>query len=439
MIRKVPNDVRGKLKLPFFYSLLIQFFYFMAKLFGFWDYPTKMYQENMSLLFAANWIYKNSNPVIKPEKKSGLNNYFKNELDKPFNLFPEKLKKEKSLTLSFVGDLMNPPATEQSKDILYENTHDLIFDADICCANLESTLTKTRIKPTIITTRGELKINISEKDYNAIKGHNNKKYSIFHLANNHILDCGWEGVETTVNTITKDNIKYFGLNLSEEDQKKSLIFNKNGFNIGFVGATYSLNHRKFPSGKEYLINYIPFHSKVKVLDISLLLTQIDYLKKQNCDFIIVSLHWGIEFEFFPNKKQLDITHELAEYGADLIISHHAHVIQPYEIYNSKRDPLRKIPIFYGLGNLISHFSSPHCALSLITNFKLSKTINNTYVDVFDIIPVFQLDSQDPETHFIKLEKLKEWHNKKLDDNELEEYVSKVSFYADLAIGERWKG
>ena len=439
MIRKVPNDVRGKLKLPFFYSLLIQFFYFMAKLFGFWDYPTKMYQENMSLLFAANWIYKNSNPVIKPEKKSGLNNYFKNEFDKPFNLFPEKLKKEKSLTLSFVGDLMNPPATEQSKDILYENTHDLIFDADICCANLESTLTKTRIKPTIITTRGELKINISEKDYNAIKGHNNKKYSIFHLANNHILDCGWEGVETTVNTITKDNIKYFGLNLSEEDQKKSLIFNKNGFNIGFVGATYSLNHRKFPSGKEYLINYIPFHSKVKVLDISLLLTQIDYLKKQNCDFIIVSLHWGIEFEFFPNKKQLDITHELAEYGADLIISHHAHVIQPYEIYNSKRDPLRKIPIFYGLGNLISHFSSPHCALSLITNFKLSKTINNTYVDVFDIIPVFQLDSQDPETHFIKLEKLKEWYNKKLDDKELKEYVSKVSFYADLAIGERWKG
>lgn len=439
MIRKAPNDVRAKLQFPFLYSLRIKFFYLMAKLFGFWDYPTKLYQESTPFLFVANWIYKNSNPVIKPEKNSGLTDYFKNEFNKPFNLFPENLTKEKSLTLSIVGDLMNPPETEQSRDILYENTHGLIFDSDICCANLEATLTQANIKPTIITNKENPKINISEQGYNAIKGHKNKNYSVFHLANNHILDCGWEGVETTVNTITKDNINYFGLNLSEEAQNKGLIFSKNGFTIGFVGATYSLNARKVPPGKEYLINYIPFHSKVKVLDISLLLTQIDYLKKQHCDFIIVSLHWGHEFEFFPQTKQLAITHELAEYGADLIISHHAHVIQPYEIYQSKRDPLRKIPIFYGLGNLVSHFSSPHCVLSLITNFKLSKTGTTTYVDTFDIIPVFQLDSQNPETHFIKLEKLKEWYNKKLDDKELEKYVSKVAFYADLAIGEKWKG
>ncbi|MGI9570520.1 MAG: hypothetical protein ACR2PH_12490 [Desulfobulbia bacterium] len=66
MIRKAPNDVRQKLEFPFFYGLMIKFFYLMAKLFGFWDYPVKLYQESTPLLFAANWIYKNSNPVIKP-------------------------------------------------------------------------------------------------------------------------------------------------------------------------------------------------------------------------------------------------------------------------------------------------------------------------------------------------------------------------------------
>ena len=58
-----------------------------------------------------------------------------------------------------------------------------------------------------------------------------------------------------------------------------------------------------------------------------------------------------------NKDNIYFTEGLS----DAIISHHTHNIQPYEFYQTLRDPHRKAPIFYGLGNLSSLSSAPHCA------------------------------------------------------------------------------
>ncbi len=200
-----------------------------------------------------------------------------------------------------------------------------------------------------------------------------------------------------------------------------------------------MNLRDYPEGKSYLVNTIPFHNLDPELDISLLETQVDYCKSQKCDLIIVSFHWGLEFELYPMQNQIDIAHHIAEYGADLIVSHHAHVVQPWEYYKTRRDPDRIVPILYGQGNLSSLFSIPCSVLSLIANFKITKgTINNeekTLIEDIEITPVFQLECIENGKPYLCIEKLCDFMIKNIKDKELKNHINEIAEYAALACGD----
>ena len=72
---------------------------------------------------------------------------------------------------------------------------------------------------------------------------------------------------------------------------------------------------------------------------------IDELKKKEADFIVLSLHWGEELAEAPSQEQQTLAHEAIDLGADVIMGHHSHVVQPMEVYNKR-------PIFYSLGNAV---------------------------------------------------------------------------------------
>jgi len=115
----------------------------------------------------------------------------------------------------------------------------------------------------------------------------------------------------------------------------------------------------------------------------------------------------MEFEFFPRQDQVNIAHQLIEFGADAIISHHAHNIQPYELYQSQRDPHCKAPIFYGLGNISSKWSEPPFSLSLIANFSVVKdhikNIPKTLVSDVNVIPVLQMVYDSNKKLYLQIE------------------------------------
>ncbi|NTU99490.1 CapA family protein, partial [Candidatus Falkowbacteria bacterium] len=67
--------------------------------------------------------------------------------------------------------------------------------------------------------------------------------------------------------------------------------------------------------------------------------------KKQADFVVVNIHWGVEYKHDFSKKQQTVGHALIDAGADAIIGHHPHVTQGIEVYNNK-------PIFYSLGNFI---------------------------------------------------------------------------------------
>jgi poly-gamma-glutamate synthesis protein (capsule biosynthesis protein) len=67
--------------------------------------------------------------------------------------------------------------------------------------------------------------------------------------------------------------------------------------------------------------------------------------RDSVDFIIVVIHWGKEREYHPDKKQTTMGHALINAGADLVVGHHPHVLQPIEKYRGKY-------IAYSLGNFV---------------------------------------------------------------------------------------
>lgn len=178
------------------------------------------------------------------------------------------------------------------------------------------------------------------------------KINIVNLANNHFFDCEERGVIDTKENLGYFSISYFGGN----ELSDSYIIKKAGEKkIAFVGIDDTL--RK--------VNINDFYSLV------------GDLKKRN-DYIIVNIHWGYEYNKLQSKRQTEIAHQLIDSGADVIIGHHPHVIQPMEIYKNKA-------IFYSLGNFVFDQILKETNEGFGVGIILGDNINKFYIFPYEII------------------------------------------------------
>jgi poly-gamma-glutamate synthesis protein (capsule biosynthesis protein) len=76
--------------------------------------------------------------------------------------------------------------------------------------------------------------------------------------------------------------------------------------------------------------------------------------RAECDFLVVSIHWGVEYSTAPRPEDVDIAHKMLEAGASVVVGHHPHVLQPVETYKTQDG--RNTVIFYSLGNFLSNQS-----------------------------------------------------------------------------------
>jgi poly-gamma-glutamate synthesis protein (capsule biosynthesis protein) len=416
-----------------------------ANIFGFWKYPAKKAAgdfEDMTLMDKIYWGYKSKNPIIYAEKGSQLQTFFKDNAKTSAIALPEGFEKTHTVTFGAAGDLIKVEGLENSGDKLYERVADLIFDKDISYANLESQLTGQDIGAYTFSDKETPPLCLTGEQYDALKSHKGKNFTLLHTACNHTLDMGLEGLETTLAQLQKDNIIDLGTNREPEEQQKGRIIEKNGIKIGFVSATFGLNGKEVPEGKEYMVNSVRFHRRYLAdpgsgkQDPGLLENQVSYCKEQKCDIIIASLHWGYEYEFFPRQHQVEMAHQLVEQGVDVIVSHHTHVIQPMEYYRPRRDPDKTAVIIYSLGNLTTSFSAPHLVLSTILNMTFVKgTVNGqkkTFIEEAKLIPVVQTESSEGDLPIIQLEKLDTFSTAKAG----KDYIAAVKRFADMILGKK---
>ncbi|WP_158630040.1 CapA family protein [Cohnella sp. AR92] len=194
-------------------------------------------------------------------------------------------------------------------------------------------------------------------------------FGIVSTANNHSLDRGFTGIQRTLNNVRDAGLIPVGTSVSNYDSLRRVIVDKNGIKLGFLSYTYGTNGIPIPEGKEYGINLI---SLPKIQE------DIRELKEAGADSIVVSLHFGIEYQRMPNDEQKALARSVIEAGADIILGSHPHVIQPYETIEVD-DPeadsgKRRGFVIYSLGNFISNQKDEWKDVGVILHLKLSKTV-----------------------------------------------------------------
>ncbi|OLO42435.1 poly-gamma-glutamate biosynthesis protein [Alkalihalophilus pseudofirmus] len=169
---------------------------------------------------------------------------------------------------------------------------------------------------------------------------------IVNLANNHVLDKGEEGILRSIDHWNEMGMPYVGAYQSEQDKDTLRIINKNGLRVCFVSCTKRMAGVKIPEGKSYLVDSF---EKANVKPIS---KKIQKLKTDNvADVIVLSIHYGKEYHMLPTNDQREISATLSDAGADLIIGHHPHVLQPPAYILNSRGT--KTFTAYSLGNFFS--------------------------------------------------------------------------------------
>lgn len=155
------------------------------------------------------------------------------------------------------------------------------------------------------------------------------------LANNHIMDYGEEAFSKTISYLNSRNIKYFGAGNRNNNFNNPCKIIKNEKKISLFGYCCPSTNPIFGTKN---------NNGAAPLDIELIEKDI-LIQKSYSDFIIVNLHWGDEEISYPKPKDIEIARKIIDMGADMVIGHHAHVIQTIETYKGKK-------IFYGIGNFL---------------------------------------------------------------------------------------
>ena len=143
------------------------------------------------------------------------------------------------------------------------------------------------------------------------------------LGNNHTMDYGEKGAQSTVKTLNEAGIHWFGIN---EGVNGVYIFEKDGIKIGFMSVYYSYWAK---GGRN--------SEKIK--------KNLTDLKKAKCDLIISSLHCGVEYATVHDNNQNKMAKWLFRNGADMVIGHHPHSIQGINVENGRTT-------FWSLGNFV---------------------------------------------------------------------------------------
>ncbi|UFW71360.1 CapA family protein [Bradyrhizobium sp. WU425] len=383
-----------------------------AKLFGWWDHPLEgaaTDRAEMNDIDRAYWFYKCANPVTRTSKDVS-DTLFLN--DSSIVKLPDRFEKSKSVTMSAVGDLIQANGLEHSKDLLFDGIEDVVFGKDISFANYESPVAEEAVVRDAIGDGRSATMCCSAAQYSTLTQHMGKRFSVLNLANNHALDLGIEGLNATQTLCSQNGILDIGAPRCVEEYGKGRLLTKLGINIGFVSATFGLNARQLPAGHGHRVHVSRLVSKHVPADLELLKSQIRDCKEQGSDFIVASVHWGFEHEFFPRLSQIEAAHALVEEGVDLLLGHHPHVIQPIEYYRTQRDPNRVATIAYSSGSLTWDWcTAPHLILSIILDIELAKGqidgANRTYIEKCEIVPVFRSIFYRDDKKLMRIEKLRQ--------------------------------
>lgn len=268
---------------------------------------------------------------------------------KPLWLTPSA---EPTITLAAVGDLMMSSwiidvIQEHGVDFPFDSTRDFIQSADVAIANLEAPL----------TAEGE---RFADKKYtfkvppHFVSGIADAGFDVVTMANNHIVDYGCEGIMNTFAALQGAGIDHCGAGRNRAEACAPTIVDVNGIKVAFIGFSMTYPEEFWATntrcGTCYPTEEVLYKSVTEAERIA--------------DLTVVSFHWGAEKYNSPRAYQLTYGRSAIDFGADLVLGHHPHVLQGLEIYKEKL-------IAYSLGNYVFASYSGSATTSMILRAKFN--------------------------------------------------------------------
>ena len=197
---------------------------------------------------------------------------------------------------------------KNGEEYFFAGVKEIFEEDDFTLVNLECVLTDE-------TARVEKKWNLKGRpEYTGIM--TSSSIEGCSLGNNHTLDYGEASLTDTMSALDEAGIVY-GYN-----DQTGIYTTDEGVTIGIVSV--GLFSEKEQREKD-------------------IQNGIASLREQGVDLVIVACHWGVELDHYPTQYQQEAAHRIIDWGADLVIGNHPHVLQGIEIYNGK-------VICYSLGN-----------------------------------------------------------------------------------------
>jgi poly-gamma-glutamate synthesis protein (capsule biosynthesis protein) len=159
-------------------------------------------------------------------------------------------------------------------------------------------------------------------------------FHVLSLANNHMMDYGWPGVEETIERLTAVGIRVVGAGKNLEDARRPIKFAVNGVRVAILAyCSIAVRNPLYASAHEPGV--APARASYIMEDV---------LKaRKEADFVVVCLHWGQEIVGYPAPRFRRLARNTISAGAGLIIGHHPHVLQGLERF-------RQGLVAYSLGN-----------------------------------------------------------------------------------------
>ena len=202
-------------------------------------------------------------------------------------------------------------------------------------------------------------------------------FDVINLANNHILDKGSAAVLSTLAYLDTLDCAVIGAHATSEARQTPVILERNGITAGFLGYTYGTNGIKLPKDKPDLVSLIECEAMKR---------EITALRSQ-CDFLIVSMHWGTEYQLSPTAEQEELAQLLADWHVDVIIGTHPHVTQPAQ-WLTASDGSHRTFVVYSLGNFISSQSRTNTMLGGMLTARLQKTADGALtIEAVGLMPI----------------------------------------------------
>jgi poly-gamma-glutamate capsule biosynthesis protein CapA/YwtB (metallophosphatase superfamily) len=279
--------------------------------------------------------------------------------------------------IAAVGDLMlNGLAVEQP---LFSEVDEILSSADIAVANLESPLCEPG-EPTPYKSRSAIAAHrqyLLRADPAWATGLAEAGLDVLSLGNNHAMDYRWAGLQQTLAALHKHGLAADGVGEDRARAEQAVVVDVHGVRVAFAsflafrgeGALRACSPAA--EGRPGVNALYGGGSEGRAR-----LEDVIQAARKHADIVVVSFHWGTERRSIPTSQQVDLGRAAIDLGADMVLGHHPHVLQPYEVYKGK-------PIYYSLGN----FVAPVCSGALGRSVVFSTTWRGSRLREIRLTPV----------------------------------------------------